>query len=986
MEENQNAPAQDAGAQQAEKPGADFPAIEAKWQGEWAKARLFEANADDKRPKYFVTFPYPYVNGAPHIGHAYSFLRTDCFARYKRMNGFNVLFPQGFHATGEPILGTLERLQKGDQNQIDTFRKYGLSDGQINDFLKGPQYVARFWMERWIADLSKAGSSIDWRRKFITTQLTPTYSRFIEWQYNLLRRKGYIVQGTHPVIWCAHDQSPTGDHDRYKGEGESPQEFYVLKFTLEDGRILPPATLRPETIFGVTAMFLNPDEEYYNVRVGHETWILSMDAAVKLADQKKDVKIPKEGFSARELFGKKCKNPVTGNEVPILPATFVKAGHATGVVMSVPSHAPFDWVAEENLRKDPSVLGKYGLGADLVLSLVPIDVISVEGYGEHPVKTIIERMHIASQADEKKLEDAKHEIYKLEHYSGRMLPICGKYAGMKVEECKKQLVVDYKEQKILDSFYEMTGEVVCRCMNKCHVKILENQWFLKFSDPEWKKLARECMDGMRFVPQEARAQFYNTVDWLDNKACARRSGMGTPLPWDPEWKVETLSDSVIYMAYYTIARIINEKSVDARQLPDPVFDYVFLGIGNAKELKNLTGLNEKIIEEMRREFDYFYPLDLRNSGVDLVQNHLTFMIFHHVAIFPKEKWPKAISVNGYVNVEGEKMSKSRGNILPMSDLVAQHGADLVRMNIAASSEGLSDADWKTDSIKSYRRAVEFLFDAVELLQKLPNTPKPAYERQEELMESRVSGAIGESQEAYEELKFRTAGFALVQKAVPALKAYAAFKEANKEKFNQKVLRACLESTVLALCPLAPHFAEELWHQLGNKTFAATEKFPQPDATKIKPGLEAGEAYVENVESDVRKISEVAKVVPKKMTFITAAEWKKDALEKIASKLSSGTQFSFDEAMKELMASEENRKRGEAAAAFLKAVSKDVHSFSGYRKSDEKTLLEQHAALIKQKFPSAREIAVVGEEEAASVPALAAKAAKALPGRPAIVLE
>src|SRR3989338_6940020 len=161
MDATADSPAKEAGVQPVEKPETDFPAIDAKWQGEWAKAGLFEANVDDKRPKYFVTVPYPYVNGAPHIGHAYTFLRTDSFARYKRMNGFNVLFPQGFHATGEPILGTLERLQKGDQNQIDTFKKYGLSDEQIKDFLKGPQYVARFWMERWIADLCKTGLSID---------------------------------------------------------------------------------------------------------------------------------------------------------------------------------------------------------------------------------------------------------------------------------------------------------------------------------------------------------------------------------------------------------------------------------------------------------------------------------------------------------------------------------------------------------------------------------------------------------------------------------------------------------------------------------------------------------------------------------------------------------------------------------------------------------------------------------------------------------
>jgi len=981
----ENAAAGAAAAQVEEKKLIDFAAIDSKWQAEWAKAKLFESNPDEKRQKFFITFPYPYVNGAPHVGHTYSFLRTDSEARYKRLKGYNVLFPQGFHATGEPIFGTLERLQKGDQNQIDTFKKYGLSDEQIKDFMKGPEFVARFWMGKWTEHLKQAGASIDWRRSFITTQMTPTFSRFIEWQFNLLRRKGYVVQGTHPVVWCAHDQSPTGDHDRYKGEGESTQEFYVIKFTLEDGRIIAPATLRPETIFGVTCMFLNPDTTYYNVRVGIDTWILSADAAKKLADQKKDVKIPKEGFSPKELFGKKCRNPVTGTEVVILPATFVKTDHATGIVMSVPAHAPADWATEAELKANPKMVTEYGVAASALDSLKPVAVIRVPGYSEFPAKDACDKFKITSQNDEKKLDDAKHEIYKKEHYEGTMLAISGKYEGMKVDDCKDQLVKDLRAEHKLDSFWETTGEVVCRCMNKCHVKILENQWFLKFSDLEWKADVKECIGGMRMIPEDVRQQFLNCVDWLENKACARRSGMGTPLPWDPEWKVETLSDSVIYMAYYTIARTINEKKVDAKQLPDAVFDYIFLGIGDPKELKSITTLSDKTIAEMRKEFLYYYPLDLRNSGVDLVQNHLTFMLFHHTAIFGKEHWPKAISVNGYVNVEGEKMSKSKGNIIPMSDLVQKYGADLVRINIVASSEGLSDADWKTDAIKSYRRAIEVLFETAELLETLPNTPKPIYGRPEELLESKVNSAIKIADVAYDNMRFRQAGFELVQNGIGAIKSYRQHKESTGEKYNQKVLRACLEKLVIAIAPLLPHVTEEVWHKLGNTTFASVEKYPAVEEDKIKPELAAQEDYVQAVEEDIRKIADVAKISPKKITLITAAQWKQDELEKIASDISAGKQFAFDVKMKELMAKDDLKKVAPQVSGFLMSVGKKVHSFLGYKKADEKAILESKAAGIGKKFGDAT-VKVVSEEDAAKEPALSKKAEKAMPGKPAILLE
>jgi len=131
--------------------------IEKKWQEKWEKAKVFEANIDKKRKKFFITFPYPYVNGAPHIGHTFLFFRTDSYARFKRLQGFNVLFPQGFHATGEPILGTIERLKQNDETQIETFKLFGASDEDIKNFVeKGPEFVARYWMNKWIRCLKEA--------------------------------------------------------------------------------------------------------------------------------------------------------------------------------------------------------------------------------------------------------------------------------------------------------------------------------------------------------------------------------------------------------------------------------------------------------------------------------------------------------------------------------------------------------------------------------------------------------------------------------------------------------------------------------------------------------------------------------------------------------------------------------------------------------------------------------------------------------------
>jgi len=834
----------------------NFKKIEQKWQSAWQKKGIFESDVSKKK-KFFITFPYPYVNGAPHIGHSYSAFRVDSYARFKRMQGLNVLYPQGFHATGEPIVGTVERLNKNDPVQISTFKDFGASDRDIQRFKKDVKHVVDFWVKRWIEDLKLAGFSIDWRRTFITTTLTPTYSRFIEWQYNTLKKKGYVVQGTHPVIWCPHDKSPTGDHDRLEGEGESPIDYVILKFRMSDGLILPAATLRPETIYGVTNMWLSPDE-YVKAKVDDEVWLLSERAATMLSDQLKSVEIIGK-VNGSELFGKRCTNPVTKKEVPILPGYFIDLDSSTGVVMSVPNHAPYDWVALKQLEGE---LEKYGTNKEEVK---PIAVVSTSGLGEHPAIELSEQMKITSIDQREELDKATSIVYKKEYHMGVLRENCGKYAGMKVGETKERLSVDFIERHVADILWD-SPKVICRCTTRCHVKILENQWFLKFSDEEWKNLVRKCLEKMKIYPKEARANFLNTVDWLKDKACTRKGGLGTPLPWDKEWIVETLSDSTIYMAYYTIANIINKNKIKAKHLSDDVFNYIFLSIGTASKIKN-TKLPVRLIEQMKKEFEYFYPVDFRGSGKDLIQNHLTFYIFHHTAIWPEEFWPKAIGTNGFVNVQGEKMSKSKGNIIPLRNLIKEHGSDIVRMNLIASSEGIDDADWRSENMKSYRTRIELLFDLIKQAKKSRITEIRNIDK---YLQSIINRQIEIVRNNYEQLRFRTSVQHVLFETTNALKWYlkrcGSIKNANK-----KVLGEALYAITQLLTPIAPHIAEEMYSLLGKKGFAALSEWPTSGT--IVADAEAGENFIGSVIRDFEEIKKIAKITPKELSIFVAEDWK-----------------------------------------------------------------------------------------------------------------
>jgi leucyl-tRNA synthetase len=664
--------------------------IEDKWRRRWEEAQLFEADPDPARQKMMVTFPYPYMNGPLHVGHTFTATRVDAYARFKRMQGYNVLWPWAWHWTGQPLLGASERVARGDEGFIRVLREVdGVPEEELKRFVD-PLYMAQYYTNEGRVIAKRIGFSIDWRREFTT--VLPTYQKFIEWQYVNLREKGYVSRGTHPVVWCPKDKSPTGDHDRQVGEGVTPDEYILIKYTLDDDRILPAATFRPETIYGVTNMWINPDAMYVDAEVNGECWVVSQEAAEKLKEQERKVTV-KRAFKGKELIGKMFTNPVTKKQFPILPGWFVDSKTATGVVYSVPAHAPFDWLALKDLQEKSDVLEEFGVDAEMVKQIKPISLIKVEGFGDYPALEIVQKMGIKDQHDPK-ADDATNELYKREFHGGVLKDNCGPYAGKTVREVKDVLIADFKQLGYADSMYDLREPVVCRCLTPCIVKVLSDQWFLNYSDQDWKAKAKEVVAQMHVYPEAARQYFLTVIDWLKEWACARTTGFGTPLPWGKGWIVETLSDSTIYMAFYTINKHIRENNVKPESLVHEVFDYVFFGKGEAVDVCKESGLNVKLLEEMRGEFLYWYPFDLRVSAKELVPNHLTFCIFHHAALFPRELWPRAMGVNGMLMIEGKQMHKSKGNFITMKNAVDRYGADATRCALLLGAEGMDDPDWR----------------------------------------------------------------------------------------------------------------------------------------------------------------------------------------------------------------------------------------------------------------------------------------------------
>jgi len=1014
---------------------------------------VFEAEPDPSMPKYFINFPYPYMNGYLHIGHAFSLMRCEALARFKRMRGCNVLWPFSFHCTGTPIVAAAGRVKNGEKKQLEILRSMGVPGEMIPRFAD-PVYWTEFFPGEARADLVSMGLSADWRRSFITTTLNPFYSRFVEWQFLKLREKGYVKKGEFPVVWCPNCGSAVGDHARLKGEGERPQEFTLLKFEFEDeefGRVfIMAATLRPETVFGQTNLWVDPGVEYVVVRVDGEKWIVSEPCAKKLGDQQHEVEVVGTR-TGRVLMGKHAIAPVIHRPLMILPSAFCDPWKGTGIVTSVPSDAPDDWMGLHDLQQDTAenreLLREYGLDIEELREIEPIPIIESKDLGTCPAVKLCRRMGIRNQHERDKLEAAKKEIYRSGFYTGKMTDVCGpEYVGRPVEEVKNEMRRRMMDGAEAVPFYELSGPVVCRCLTPSGVKIVTDQWFLDYSNPGWKREVHRLMDERTaLMPELVRKQFHYVIDWLNNWACTREFGLGTPLPWDHKWLIESLSDSTIYMAFYTISGYFKGKSVIAGDggvedtgdadgieigelgrvtdesaaqrigdlLDEAFFDYVFLGKGEGKRDPDaLPAARVFPVRKMREEFEYWYPFDFRGSGKDLVQNHLTFCMFNHAAVFPGEKFPRGFGVNGWIKVEGEKMSKSRGNFFTLRQVIREYGSDVVRMGLAAAGEGVDDPNWEIKFVESlggrlaqwYEFAVGNYHEGAgaahagggekggtgnETGKEGPgNSTSPVVDTvdwppsdPENLSAvdlwflSRLNRIAGDTRELMERTLFKSAvkrGYFDLQND------FRWYLRRCMGQPNPAVQNLFIEWQTAMLMPFVPHLCSEIMEKIGlvDEKGLPTCEYPEPMEFFMSEAAEESERYLGEVMEDIRRILKVTGIRAQRICLYLSPAWKYEiyrmALEEERPDV--GT------LMKKAMANPGMRKYGKAVKTYVLEL---VKNRPVGRNVDEGVVLRSAKGFLEKEFGCSVDVFASGDEKAYDP---VGKSRAAAPFRPAIYVE
>ena len=889
----------------------DYVSIEKKWQHAWFTDKIYTSQKKTNK-KCFIHFAYPGVSGYLHVGHMRGFTYCDVIARYKKMQGYDVLFPAGFHASGIPSIGFSKKVSRNDPSTIKTLKEYGCDSTCIKK-LKDPKEVVNYFASVYVEDYWKRfGLLIDYSRLMST--ISQGYQKFIQWQFQKLKQHDLLIQKPHFAPFCpkcgpvAVDRSET---DISQGGGAEILEFTVIKFTLDDGTVLPTATLRPETIFGVTNIWINPAVTYVKIKVKDETWITSKEGAEKLIHQHKGVKQTKETITGKQLIGKTCTMPQDNRKIPILPGFFADPTIATGIVMSVPAHAPYDYIALMQTNED----------------IKPITIIDVKDLGKNPAKTICEELNISNQDETEKLNEATEIVYKKEFHTGVLNDQCGEYAGIRVSEIKDQVKNQLIKNGNATLLREFSEDVICRCGQYIVIKQIPDQWFIKYSDAKLTEISKKHVTTMNIFPEEYKEELPSILDWFDDRACIRKgSWLGTEFPFKKGWIVEPISDSTLYPAYYIISKYVNEQRIEPEEMTEAFFDYIFLDKGQSKK---------QVWNEIKQDFSYWYPVDINLGGKEHKTVHFPVFIMNHVAIMPEEKRPQGIFVHWWVTQKGkEKISKSKGGAEHVAQAAQLYGIDAMRLYYNHVGSTFVDIEWDSEAVTKYKKRILNLY---QLIGRLTKINKKSNQNLDSWLQSKMQRHIHTITNNFEHYNLRVAANEIYFEIYKTLQWYQ-----KRGGGSQNLLHWFIDTWIQLMTPITPHIAEELWHQ-RHDSFVSTSNYPQFDESKISRKNEVGEYLLSQLVQDTQEILKVTNISPTKICYYVSPKWKKEIMREAIEK-SEEKSINVGMLMKNAMKDEKLRSLGKQVSKFVSKLPKEIQKLQQNDKQRYQTEIDEYLYL------------------------------------------
>ena len=718
---------------------------------------------------------------------------------------------------------------------------------------------------------------------------------------------------------------------------------------------------------------------------------------------------------------------------------------------SVPSDAPDDYAALMDLKRKPAWREKFGIADHHVLPFEVVPIIDIPGLGSQAAVDLCIQEKVASQNDRVKLELIKDKTYKEGFAKGVML--VGEYAGTKVSDAKPKIKTDLIAAGLAVAYSEPEARVMSRSGNEC-VVAYSDQWYLKYGEEQWAAQVKHHIETrLECYNPIAKKDFLWVVGWLHHWACSRSYGLGTFLPWDQQYVIESLSDSTIYMAYYTIAHLLQggvqhnniegsttgPARITPDQLTDDVFDYIFL---KDQPSPASSSIPPATLQQLKREFEYWYPLDLRVSGKDLIGNHLTFSLYTHAAVWDEDesKWPQSFFTNGHVTIDAKKMSKSDGTFITMKDAINEYSADATRFALADAGDGLEDANFEKKSVNAailkLTKEIEWIEEVVaDIKQQQPEQGQQQQAGNEvgkllrrgelsfldRVFLNEMNASVVDADRYYAVLQFRFALKAAFHDLLSLRDAY----RVNVGRMHVDVVSRFLEVSILLIAPICPHYAQHLWTITGLDSkhatqFVATARWPTTDA--VDKVLARQMSYLRDTNAALRKsyVDQLAKLTKSKakalkgsvqkaaaaadtssvsqLLIITAAAyptWQRNVLSKLAqlyalSKPELPARKAVVDAIKFEYSSD--KKLLEAATKFAGGVLDELKERGEAALEEEMPFSEQQLCssqltLLLRELPvEESKVRVVSDEEASKLQVEGAQAAasKALPGKPAFL--
>ena len=749
--------------------------IEDKWYAWWLERGLFEGNPNAAKPPFSIVIPPPNVTGSLHMGHALNNTLQDIQCRYKRMNGYDVLWLPGTDHAGIATQNVVER----------NLASQGISRHDLGR----EAFVEKVWEwkeqygNRIVNQLKKLGASCDWRRERFT--MDEGLSRAVRAVFVRLYKEGLIYKGKYIINWCPRCQTALSDLE--VEHQESGGNLYHVLYRFPDAESgVTVATTRPETILGDVAIAIHPRDE-----------------------------------KNRHLVGRVVLVPLVGREIPIIEDPMVDPEFGTGCVKITPAHDPNDFLVGQ----------RHGLES--------IQVIDSEG-----------RMNEAS----------------------------GKYLGMDRFEARKAVLKDLDSQGCLLQVEEHLHSVghCYRCRTVVE-PYLSEQWFVRA-----KPLAEAGVEAVRagrirFVPEQWTGTYYQWMEEIRDWCISRQLWWGHRIP---AWTCSACGHITVSETDPDVCESCG--SSDIHQDED-VLDTWF---SSALWPFSTLGWPDPTPELSR-----YYPTSLLVTGFDIIFFWVARMIMMGLHFMGEVPF-RDTYIHALVRDEsGQKMSKSKGNVIDPLDIIDEYGADALRLTLAALTVQGRDILLSTNRIETFRFFLNKLWNASRLaLSSLEGKTRDreidplSLRLHDRWILTRLEEVILETTRDLEGYFFGEAAKLLydfvwgelcdwyLEMAKPALRGEEG--ESRKEA-TQAVLCRVFESVLKLLHPFIPFLTEELWHAFHfSDRSLQEEEWPKPDgkAAFSPVCLEEMSAFQEAVRA-IRNLRAEARLNPQQTAPLVRAELK-----------------------------------------------------------------------------------------------------------------